>query len=66
MIIQHLKKNQLFHEYVNDPEISGYFLMLITRREIELISDGIKLIEVKIIYMKKLNFKDFVKRKFKE
>ena len=57
------KKFQLFHEVGNDPEIAGYFLMLIKRREIELISDGINLIEVKIIYMKK-KFKDFVKKKY--
>ena len=43
------KKNQLFLEYGADPENARIFLILIRRREIELISDGNKLIEIKIL-----------------
>ena len=43
------KKVQLFHEYDDDPDDARLFLILIRRREIELISDGNKLIEVKVI-----------------
>ena len=43
------KKIQLFLEYGADPENARFFLILIRRREIELISDGNKLIETKII-----------------
>ena len=43
------KKIQLFHEYDTDPDNARLFIILIRRREIELISDGIKLIEVKVI-----------------
>ena len=43
------KKIQLFLEYGADPENASFFLILIRRREIELISDGNKLIEIKII-----------------
>ena len=43
------KKIQLFQEYTADPENAKYFLLVIRRREIELISDGNKLIEVKVI-----------------
>ena len=43
------KKNQLFLEYGADPENARFFLILIRRREIELISDGNKVIEIKII-----------------
>ena len=43
------KKTQLFLEYGADPKNSRFFLKLIKRREIELISDGNKLIEVKVI-----------------
>ena len=43
------KKIQLFVEYGADPEIAKFFLILIRRREIELISDGNELIEVKVI-----------------
>ena len=42
-------KIQLFLEYGADPENARFFLILIRRREIELISDGNKLIEIKII-----------------
>ena len=43
------KKTQIFHEYRADPENAGFFKIIIRRREIELISDGNKLIEVKVI-----------------
>ena len=43
------KKIQLFLEYGADPDNARFFLILIRRREIELISDGNKLIEIKII-----------------
>ena len=43
------KKIQLFLEYSADPENAKFSLILIRRREIELISDGNKLIEVKVI-----------------
>ena len=43
------KKIQIFHEYGADPENARFYLIIIRRREIELISDGYKLIEVKVI-----------------
>ena len=43
------KKNQLFLEYGIDPDNARLFIILLSRREIELISDGNKLIEVKVI-----------------
>ena len=43
------KKNQLFQEYSADPNNAKFYLILIRRREIELISDGNKLIEIKNI-----------------
>ena len=43
------KKIQLFLEYGADPKNARFFLILIRRREIELISDGNKLIEVRVI-----------------
>ena len=43
------KKIQLFHEYGTDPDNARLFLIIISRRKIELISDGNKLIEVKVI-----------------
>ena len=42
-------KIQIFHEYGTDPDNGRFFLILIRRRETELISDGNKLIEVKVI-----------------
>ena len=54
------KKYQLFHENSADAEIAKIFKILIRRREIEFISDGKKIIEVKVIKMKILNFKDFI------
>ena len=46
-----LIKVQLFLEYGGDPENAIFFLILVRRREIELISDGHKLIEVRVIQM---------------
>ena len=43
------KKLQLFLEYGIDPEKARFFLKSIRRREKKLISDGNKLIEIKII-----------------
>ena len=43
------KKIQLFEEYRADPANARLYVILIRRREIELISDGDKLIEVKVI-----------------
>ena len=43
------KKIQLFEEYRADPANARLYVILIRRREIELISDGNKLIEVKVI-----------------
>ena len=59
------KQIQFLEEYGLDPANARLFLILIRRREIELISDGDKLIEVKVIPMKILNFKDFMKKYFK-
>ena len=42
-----LKKIQLLQEYGTDPYNARLFVILIRRREIELLSDGNKLIEVK-------------------
>ena len=42
-------KYQLFQEYGTDPDNARMFFILMKRREIELISDGNKLIEVKVI-----------------
>ena len=43
------EKIQLFQECGTDPDNAILFLMLIRRREIELIGDGYKLIEVKVL-----------------
>ena len=43
------KKIQLFEEYRADPNNARLYVILIRRRELELISDGNKLIEVKVI-----------------
>ena len=44
-----LKKLHIILEYGADPENARFFLILIRRREIELISNGNKLIEIKFI-----------------
>ena len=43
------KKIQLFEEHIEEPNNARLYVILIRRREIELISDGNKLIEVKVI-----------------
>ena len=43
------KKIQLFEEYREAPNNSRLYVIIIRRREVEIISDGNKLIEVKII-----------------
>ena len=43
------KKIQLFDEYNANPDNARLFLIIIRRSKIELISDGIKLIEVIVI-----------------
>ena len=43
------KKLHLFEEYRPDPDSARMFVILIRRREIELMSDGNKLIEVRVI-----------------
>ena len=43
------KKIQLFQEYTADPESAKFYLIIIRRREIKLISDGNRLIEVQVI-----------------
>ena len=43
------KKIQIFLGYGADPENARFFLILSGRREIELISDGNKLIEIEVI-----------------
>ena len=42
------KKFQLFQEYGTDSDNGRLFLILIRRRELELLSDGNKLPEVKV------------------
>ena len=43
------KKIQLFQEYRADPANARLYVIFTRRREIELISDGNKLIKVKVI-----------------
>ena len=43
------QKIQLIEEYSPDPENAKPYLKVIRRKEIELISDGNKLIEIKVI-----------------
>ena len=56
------KQIQLIQEYGTDPDNARLFVTLISRREIEILSDRNKLIEIKVIKMKILNFKDFMKK----
>ena len=39
------------------------FVLLVRHRQVELISDGNKIIEVKVLEMKLINFKDFMEKK---
>ena len=43
------KKIQLFGEFAEDPDIERLFLILIIHRQIEMISDGNRNIEVRVI-----------------
>ena len=43
------KKIQIFQEYSGDPENANFYLEIIRRREVELISDGNKVIEFEVI-----------------
>ena len=43
------KECQLFHENGADAENAKFYLIIVRRREIELISDGNKLLEYKVI-----------------
>ena len=43
------KKIQIFEEFSEDPASERVFLILIRHRQVELISDGNKIIEVKVI-----------------
>ena len=43
------EKFQFFQENDTDPDNGSLFVILIKRREIELVSDGNKLIDVKVI-----------------
>ena len=56
------EKIQLFQESSSDPGNAKLFLVIVRRREIELISDGNKLIECKVIQLKILNLKNFMKK----
>ena len=43
------KKSQLFHEYGTDPDNARLFVILIRQREIEIINDRNKSIEIKVV-----------------
>ena len=43
------KKIQLFEDYRNDPANARIFIILIGHRQIEMISDGIKITEIKAL-----------------
>ena len=56
------KKIQLLQEYGADPENARFFKKIISWRETKFMSDGNKLIEVKVIWTKFLNFKKFIEK----
>ena len=43
------KKIQLFEEFDDDPNMEKLFIILVRHRQVEMISDGNKTIEVKVI-----------------
>ena len=43
------KKIQLFEEFSEDPANERLFVILVRQRQVEMISDGHKIIEVKVI-----------------
>ena len=49
--VDHLtpKKIQIFEEFSEDPANERLFLIMIRHRQVEMISDGNKIIEVKVI-----------------
>ena len=49
--VDHLtpKKIQLFEEFSEDPNVERLFIILVRHRQIEMMSDGNKIIEVKVI-----------------
>ena len=49
--VDHLttKKIQLFEEFSEDPNVERLFIILVRHRQIEMISDGNKIIDVKVI-----------------
>ena len=54
------KKKQFFEAFKTDPANvnARLFVIIFRHRQIEMISDGNKIIEIKVIYMKILNFED--------
>ena len=65
------EKTQLFEKYRGDPDIAHIdvrgFTILIRRRDLKLISDGVKINEVKVNNMAIINLKNFTKKyKLKE
>ena len=49
--VDHLttKKIQLFEEFSEDPDVERLFIILVRHRQVEMISDGNKIIEVKVL-----------------
>ena len=49
--VDHLtpKKIQLFEEFAENPANERLFIILVRHRQVEMISDGYKIIEVKVI-----------------
>ena len=58
------KKIHLFEEINTNPAnvFSRLFVILVRHRQIEMVSDGNKKIEIKVIQIKILNFEDFSKK----
>ena len=65
--INHITPNrfQLFGEFITDPANvdARLFVILIRHRQYEIISDGNEIREIKVIDMKIITFKDFMKKK---
>ena len=43
------KKIQLFEEFDDDPNMESLFIILVRHRQVEMVSDGKKITEVKVI-----------------
>ena len=56
------RKIQLFQENDANPDKARLYVIMIRRREIELISNGNKLIVIKVMQLKVINFKDFMQK----